>query len=397
MNTSRMDEVNFWPDPGRRPRRVLAAMSGGVDSTFAAYWLKKAGAEVIGLHFKMGDFADPEDGVLRCCSLAEARDARRVADQLGIPFYVVSAKEAFAESVIRPFIESYAQGLTPNPCVLCNPRIKWRFLVQKARELSADAVATGHHARSFRDPATGRAILLQGVDRKKDQSYFLFGLSREQLELAVLPAGWFVKNMARKALKEAGFKIYAKTESQDICFTGPGGYPAFVEERLAERKPPAGEIVDREGKVLGRHPGIHHFTVGQRKGLAVAGPTPLYVIGIDAERDRVIVGPWPETYFQSAVIGKLNWLADPPSPEEEVQVKVRYKSPFAISRVIVAGPETAKIVFEQPQRAIAAGQAAVIYRGPQVLGGGIFQPSPLPSPQVETMSREFSEEKGVRP
>lgn len=371
-NLENMDRVNFWPEPGRRPRRVLVAMSGGVDSTFAAWVLKRAGAEVVGVHFKMGDFDPPTDGVHRCCSIEDARDARRMADAMGIPFYTLSVEEAFKKEIIIPFAKAYARGLTPNPCLYCNPRIKWRFLIRKARELQMEAVATGHYARAAKDPDTGRLRLLRGVERQKEQSYFLSRLEPEQLEWAVLPAGWFPKKVVRQVLARAGLAVADKAESQDICFVGPGGYIAAVESALPEGPPPPGEFVDLQGKVLGPHRGIHHYTIGQRRGLSIPRPAPSYVVSIDPDSNRVMVGPREATFSREAVITDLHWIQEPPGPDEEVTVKTRYKSAYSPARVRVNNNETALIDFRSPQRAITPGQAAVIYRAKEVLGGGIF-------------------------
>lgn len=365
----------FLPDPEKRPRLALVAMSGGVDSAFAAWALKGSGVEVVGVHFKMGDFGPAEGGVPRCCSLEDARDARKTADRIGIPLYVVSMVEDFHQEVIAPFVQGYARGLTPNPCILCNPRIKWRALVQKAREIGADAIATGHHCRVVQDAQGPR--LLRGVYTKKDQSYFLAFLSREQLAMAVLPAGWFDKSAIRQELKRADIPIAMKPESQDVCFSGPAGYAAVIEQNLAGSIPGPGEIVDLEGRVLGRHPGVHHFTVGQRKGINVAAPQPLYVLAIDAAKARIVVGPWEECFSTEAAAKELHWLRDPPLPDETVQVKIRYKADPAPARVEMEGPDRMRIIFETPQRSITPGQAAVVYRGDEVLGGGIFQPEAL--------------------
>jgi tRNA-specific 2-thiouridylase len=371
MNTfAAIDPPPFWPDPARPPRRVVVGMSGGVDSTFAAWALSRAGAEVIGIHFKMGDFGPADDGVPRCCSWEDARDARRMADLIGVPLYLVPAADVFRREVILPFARAYAAGLTPNPCIACNPAVKWRELIRKARELGADAVATGHHCRVMRDPGSDRTRLLRGRYEGKDQSYFLARLSADQLGWAVLPAGWYMKDTIRAALGEAGIPIAMKAESQDVSFTGPGGYAAAVEKYLGAAPPP-GEIVDGRGRVLGRHPGIHHFTIGQRKGLDLPGPRPHYVIAIDAAKNRVVVGEDEDLMAGGAVAGELHWLHDPPGPDEPCAVKVRYKARPAPARVAVEGPRM-RIRFERLERAITPGQAAVVYRGDEVLGGGII-------------------------
>ena len=364
-----MDRLDFWPDPDRRPRRVVAAMSGGADSTFAAWLLCRAGVEVIGIHLVMGDFGEPEDGVARCCSRQDARDARRMAELLGIPFYLVAAQEEFRREVMLPFAADYARGLTPNPCVRCNPQIKWRLLLRKARELGADAVATGHYARAVRGP-DGRMRLLTGRERRKEQSYFLARLGREQLESALFPAGGFQKSTVLAALRDAGLPVADKPESQDVCFVGPGGYVAAV-EALCGRQP-AGEIVDLAGRVLGRHRGLHRFTVGQRRGAGVSGREPLYVVDLDPARNRVVLGPWEAGFCREAMVQDMRWLAEPPAPAETVQVLVRYRARAVPARVEPAGPGRLRVRFEEPQRAVSPGQAAVFYRGDEVLGGGLL-------------------------
>jgi tRNA-specific 2-thiouridylase len=366
-----------------KPRRVVAAMSGGVDSTFAAAALATAGVEVIGVHFKMGDFPAGRIGPPRCCSWEDARDGRRMAARLGIPFYVVSAEEDFAREVIAPFARAYASGRTPNPCILCNPRIKWRLLARLAQELGAEAIATGHHARVVWGLDRG-PHLLQGVEKEKDQSYFLARLAPELLAQALLPAGYFRKKDIRAWLAGAGLDVATKAESQDVCFVGPDGYETIVERCLGPSAPPPGEIVDRDGAVLGRHPGIHHFTVGQRRGLNLPGPTPHYVLGRDALRARVVGGPEEALFQTAAAVEDWHWLGEPPSPAETCAVRIRYQSAPASARVVMENRERGRLVFSQAQRAQAPGQTAGIYRGGEVLGW-----APISSPRPESV-RGFS-------
>jgi tRNA-uridine 2-sulfurtransferase len=360
----------WWPDPARPPRRVVVGMSGGVDSTFAAWALAGAGAEVIGIHFKLGDFG-LGDGPPRCCSVEDARDARRMADLIGIPFYVVNAAAEFRREVIEPFLAAYTAGRTPNPCVVCNPRIKWRLLLRKARELGADAIASGHHARVLRDAATGRVNLLAGTERTKDQSYFLARLEPEQLAAAVMPAGFFAKTQIRRMLAAAGAPMADKAESQDVCFVSAGGYAERIAAELGARTPPPGPIVDRDGRVLGRHAGIHRYTVGQRRGLGLATAVPCYVLALDAADNTVVAGPAEGLYSTEARIDDLHWLGPAPAPGEACAVRVRYKSRPAVARVWVEG-DAARLTFRRPQRAITPGQTAVLYHGRQVRGCGTF-------------------------
>jgi len=345
-------------------RRALAALSGGVDSAYAAWSLVRSGDEVIGVHLVMGDFAGG-DGVPRCCSTEDAADARRVADFLGIPFYRVNAREDFKREVLEPFAEAYAAGRTPNPCVWCNPGVKWRALCRMAREVGAEAVATGHYARVVRGLSGPR--LFSGRERKKEQSYFLSFLSPEQLALAEFPVGEMQKSEVRAAVMAAGLPVAGKAESQDVCFVEPGGYAKTV-EKLLPNPPPPGEIVDLEGRRLGGHRGVHHFTIGQRKGARVAAREPLYVVEIDAERAQVILGPKEACYSERAKVAGLRWLSAP-KPDERLTVKVRYRSPAVGCRLEWSG-DGGEIIFDDPQRAVTPGQAAVFYRGDEVLGAG---------------------------
>jgi len=363
----------FWPDPGRPPRRVLAAMSGGIDSTFAAWILKQSGAEVMGVHFLLGDLGGSEDPGSESASAKNASDARTAAEQLEIPFHEINAADEFRKKVIEPFARSYACGLTPNPCVVCNPRIKWRLLLQMAAERGADAVATGHYARVVKDPEASAYKLLRAKDRTKDQSYFLSRLGQDQLSRAVLPAGWYTKDSARALLASAGISAAEKQESQDICFAGHENYWKIVERILGNDKPPPGEIVDLSGKALGSHAGIHKFTVGQRKGLNVSAREPLYVVKIDPSNNRVLVGPQDALFSDYAMAEELNWICEPPDPDVEYRVKIRYKSRPAACKVCIEAPDRMKISFSQKQRAITPGQTAVLYQGDEVIGSGVIK------------------------
>jgi tRNA-specific 2-thiouridylase len=365
-----MEMINFWPDPDHIPERVVVAMSGGVDSTFAAWWLQRAGLEVIGVHFQLGEFGPGKPSDPRCCSPRDERDARLVANLLDIPYYVIPLADRFEEEVIHPFARAYGDGLTPNPCIQCNPRIKWRTLIGLARDLGAPAVATGHHARVTIHPYSGKARLSKGISADKDQSYFLARLEAGQLAQAVLPAGWFTKARVRQALAEAGLAVAGKAESQEICFTGPHGYANMVEKVLGPDAPASGEIVDLTGRIMGIHHGIHHFTVGQRRGLGISGPEPYYVVDVDPIHHRIVIGPKQSAETDRALLQDLHWIHEPPAPHENLTIKVRYQARPVPCRLLLADGQ-ARIILASPT-AIAPGQAGVIYRREEVLGGGFF-------------------------
>ena len=367
-----MEKYNFWADPEDKPKKVLVAMSGGVDSAFAAFSLVQSGIEVVGIHFKMGDFEKAQTGPPRCCSIEDARDARIVSGALDIPFYVISLTDVFEKEIIIPFVKAYAKGLTPNPCIRCNPLIKWKYLFEKADELGMDAVATGHHARIVKDDDTGQVKLLCGPDKKKDQSYFLSRLTKDQLKRTVLPSGIYKKEDIRKELQKAGIAIADKAESQDVCFVGDGGYMEVVEKYLGAQKPVPGKIIDTGGKVLGEHQGIHHYTIGQRKGISISAAEPFYVIEILAESNTIIVGNWEECESEEAFIEDVHWIGLEPSSNDLLEIKIRYRSPQAPCRVFVEDGGRARVVFEKPQRSVTPGQTAVIYKGEEVLGSGTF-------------------------
>jgi tRNA-specific 2-thiouridylase len=319
--------------------------------------------------------ATPGQASGRCCSLDDRHDARRVADFLGIPYYVVNYEQPFEERVVRPFVARYLAGETPIPCSLCNTQIKFAKLLDTAREIGGERVATGHYARIRRDEATGRYRLLAGVDRAKDQSYFLFGLTQAQLACSLFPLGELTKEEVRAIARAKKLPVAEKPESQEICFVPSRSYREFIEAYLAEQgqtldeRP--GEIVSTDGRLLGEHHGLHHFTIGQRKGLGLAVGTPLYVVAIDRARNRVVVGPDAELFRQRLVARAVNWIR--PLAEGEwvdAQVKIRHKHVPAPARVEARANGEAVVEFLAPQRAITPGQAAVFYAGDEVLGGG---------------------------
>ncbi|MFO8057003.1 MAG: tRNA 2-thiouridine(34) synthase MnmA [bacterium] len=363
---------SFLPRPEHPPRKAVAALSGGVDSTFAAWQLRKAGVEVIGVHLYLGNFYAGKSEQSRCADRQEGRHAEKAAAWLDIPFHVMDVSDRFASEVILPFARSYGQGLTPNPCVICNPCIKARTMMELADKWGADAITTGHHARIKYRPEEDRYCLMTGAGSKKDQSYFLARLHPDQVARLVLPAGHFDKDRIREELKEAGAPGFDKVESQDICFVDPAGYAAAVESILKDETPPAGEIVDLTGRVLGFHPGIHYFTVGQRKGLNISAGEPYYVIDIDPDYHRLIVGKREFTYSEHALVHDLHWISPPPEEDERVQVKVRYRTKRVSGRLSFPGRDIARIHFKKPQRAITPGQYAVFYRDGEVLGCGTF-------------------------
>ena len=349
-------------------RRILAAMSGGVDSSVAALLLQREGLEVIGISMDLYDFsAVTKNRAGTCCSLDDLYDARRVCDLLGVPYYVLNLREEFRKEVIDPFVKEYSSGRTPNPCVLCNEHLKFRALLRKADELGAEGVATGHYA-VIRREASGRCRLFAAPDESKDQSYFLFSLDSERLSRIRFPVGAMKKSEVRQIASGAGLPVYEKRESQDICFVTDHSYATFLSRKgLQETE---GHFVDREGNILGAHKGILRYTVGQRKGLGIAAKEPLYVVAIDAEKNEVILGTEDETLSSGATVACPTFVAgSPPAAEFPATVKVRYRHP-GVPAVVRAEGEKLSVRFDAPQRSVTPGQALVLYDGDEVLGGG---------------------------
>lgn len=347
-------------------------MSGGVDSSTAAALLKEEGHDVIGAFMDLWDCSmkDPMPSS-SCCSAVNKADAKRVASLLGIPLHIVDMEEIFRNEIIDPFVDQYLAGLTPNPCIRCNERLKFHHLMEKAGSFGANIVATGHYARITYTKDEGHPQLLKGIDPNKDQSYFLFPLTRNQMSKVFFPLGSYRKEQVREMARTLGLPVSGKEESQEICFVPEGDYRTFIEYYLPPSARRAGEIVDEAGKVLGRHEGIHTFTVGQRRGIGIPSSHPLYILEIDPLTQRVIVGPARGLYRSRLIARDLSWIAiDPPSDPFKVMVRIRYRhkeaeaviNPLADGRVMVS--------FQNPQRAITPGQAVVFYKGEEVLGGG---------------------------
>jgi tRNA-specific 2-thiouridylase len=344
--------------------RIVVGLSGGVDSSVAAALLVEEGYEVIGVTLHLAGSGS------RCCSLEDADDARRVAEELGIRFYVVNQQEAFRRDVIEPFADAYLAGETPLPCVACNRGFKFGTLRARARALGAEGVATGHYARIAVDAETGERHLLRARDGAKDQTYFLFDLSQEQLAEARFPLGELTKGEVRERARALGLPTADKEESQEICFVPDGDYARVVESLRPDAVPGEGEIVDGRGRVLGRHRGIHRFTVGQRRGLGLASAERLYVRSLDAERNRVVVGSDAELAVRGARLRGVRWIGAPPPGPVEAAVRIRYRHAGAAARIESGADGAADVWFDAPVAAVAPGQAAVFYDGERVLGGG---------------------------
>ena len=352
--------------------KALIAMSGGVDSSVAAKLMLAEGADCIGCTMLL--YEAPELAAVRgvaCCSKDDTDDARSVAFRLGIPHYVLNFKAPFREKVIARFAESYACGRTPNPCIDCNRYIKFGLLLERAEVLGCDCIVTGHYARIKHDG--GRYVLKKAVDETKDQSYFLYDLSQEQLARIRFPLGALRKTEVREIARENGFANAKKHDSQDICFA-PDGDCAGAVERYLGAPCPSGEFLDTNGRVLGTHRGLHHYTIGQRRGLGVSAAQPLYVCRLDAERNAVILGTKEQLLTSELMIDHVRWISgETPTGMFRCKVKTRYRGQEQWAAIEPLGDDQARIMFDMPQRAAAAGQAAVLYDGDIVLGGGTIR------------------------
>ncbi len=361
---------------------IAVAMSGGVDSSAVAALLQAEGHTLIGLTLQLwnqrrlaGHDGMPEQVQGRCCSIDDVHDARRVAGQLGIPFYLVNQQQRFEQDVIRPFVAEYLSGRTPVPCTLCNNHLKFDQLLDTARNVGATHIATGHYARVRFEQTTQRWVLSRPADRAKDQTYFLFGLTQDQLAHTLFPLGNITKPVVRELAGRAGLAVAEKPDSQEICFIPGGDYSAFLraylEEQEQELPDTSGEIVSAQGEVLGHHGGVHQFTVGQRKGLGLSSASPLYVLQLDPVTRRVTAGHQEELLTRKLFVSGVNWIAELGLHEPcSLQVKIRHRHEGAPAMVEDLGNGRAAILFEEPQRAITPGQAAVFYQGDDVVGGG---------------------------
>ncbi len=354
-------------------KRVVVAMSGGVDSSVAALLLRRQGYEVVGVTMRLWSSEDADAAPLskRCCSVEDVQDARRVCDAIGARHYFMNFEREFQRHVVDYFVREYDSGRTPHPCLACNDKIKFDFLLRRALFMDADYIATGHYARVRREG--DRARLLKGADGGKDQSYVLFTLRQEELRRLLLPVGEFAKRDIRGLAAEGGLPVADKPDSQEICFIPDNDYRKFVGDRAT---PKPGEFVDSEGKVLGAHPGIHFFTVGQRRGLGLRGNTgaPMYVTAIDADANRVVLGRESELMRSELWASRVNYIAgEQPREPIEVGAKIRYKATESAATLTPRGGEWASLRFREPQRAITPGQAVAFYQGDEIIGGGIIE------------------------
>jgi tRNA-uridine 2-sulfurtransferase len=356
---------------------TAVAMSGGVDSSVAAAILVERGFQVVGLTMQLWNQRRlPEldrdgAGAQCCCSL----DAKRVAHHLGIAHYVVNYERQFENVVVQPFVKEYLAGRTPIPCTLCNNHLKFASLLSRSRQLGAERLATGHYARIRRNEVTGRYELLRAVDESKDQTYFLFGLTQEQLSRTDFPLGELEKSAVREIARREGLSVAEKAESQEICFVPSGNYVEFIEAYLREMGAPLreeqGDLVTTNGEVIGRHSGIHHYTIGQRRGLGIAAGRPVYVVKLDYETNRVIVGDDAELQSLACDVRDVNWISFAVLEQAtRVMVKIRHGHEAAAATVEPINGSSARVTFDMPQRAVTPGQAAVFYSGEVVLGGG---------------------------
>lgn len=353
-------------------KKALIAMSGGVDSSLAAKLMKDKGFDCIGCTMKL--YHNEDVGIERsrtCCSLDDVEDARSVAYKLGMPFYVFNFTEAFRDTVIRKFIESYEKGITPNPCIDCNRYMKFDKLFERVKILGCDYIVTGHYARI--EEQDGKFVLKKALDETKDQSYVLYSMTQDQLAHTMFPLGGMRKTEVRAIAQVCGFVNAEKPDSQDICFVPNGDYASVIELQTGKR-PVEGNFMDKQGNVLGRHKGVIHYTIGQRKGLGISSTEPLYVCGICPQDGNVILGSNDDLFSREADISDFNWISGKVFEGEfRCKAKIRYRQPEQWATVLPTGADTVHITFDEPQRAITPGQATVLYDGDIVLGGGTIK------------------------
>ncbi len=356
-------------------KKVVVAMSGGVDSAVAAALLTAEGYTAIGITMQIW----PPDNRKRgnrfggCCGIDAVEDARKVAYKLGIPHYVMNFRDIFTREVIDDFCQEYSRGRTPNPCIRCNQRIKFGPLQEKARELNADFIATGHYAKIEIDESKGIPVLKKGFDRKKDQSYVLYPIAREQLASTLFPTGHYTKEKIREIATDMGLPVANKPDSQDICFIEDNNYHKFLEEYAPEAVK-AGPVIDESGNILGRHRGIMFYTIGQRRGLGIANITPLYVTAIDPKKNTIVVGDKEQVYGSGLIASSLNWLTiNELKAPITVSARIRYQHHEAEALVSPLGEDRVYVKFTEPQMAITPGQAIVFYDGDTVIGGSIIE------------------------
>jgi tRNA-specific 2-thiouridylase len=361
---------------------IAVAMSGGVDSSAVAALLHAQGHPLIGLTLQLwnqrrlaGREGMPESVQGRCCSIDDVYDARRVAEHLGIPYYLVNAQDRFEAEVVRPFVDEYLAGRTPIPCTLCNNHLKFDQLLLTARQVGAERIATGHYARNHFDEVRNRWVLSRPADKSKDQTYFLFGLTQAQLSRTLFPLGEMQKPAVREMAADHGLELAQKPDSQEICFIPGGSYSQFLKAYLDEQgrdlPDSSGELVSSSGEVVGHHAGIHSFTVGQRKGLGISSLDPLYVLKIHPDSHTVEVGSDQQLLSTTLIANRLNWVSvAEPTEAIRVEIKIRHRHEAAPATLRITGPDLIEAVFDTPQRAITPGQSAVFYKGDEVAGGG---------------------------